>query len=81
MTKTERTQQIIDYYRGLPDEFGMLKGLICATHAMTHADAGAFRELIATAQIAARMDELLRAQNEECLRILAESADLLKAAP
>jgi hypothetical protein len=30
MTAEERTRAIIDGWRGLPEEFGMLKGLLCA---------------------------------------------------
>jgi hypothetical protein len=29
ISKTERTQNIIDTYRGLPGEFDLLKGLLC----------------------------------------------------
>ncbi len=32
--RPDRTQTLIDYFRGLPGEFFMLKGLLCAGHAL-----------------------------------------------
>lgn len=37
LTKTERTQSIIDTFRGLPGEYMMLKGVLCIDHGVNKA--------------------------------------------
>lgn len=61
MDKTERTQSIIDNFRGNSDAFAMLKGVLYAPHKLDPVGNKAYRELIDTLMIAMRMDEL-RAQ-------------------
>ncbi|KVO56589.1 hypothetical protein [Burkholderia stagnalis] len=58
MEKKERTQSIIENFRGNCDEFVMLKGVLCASHQFDSAGDKAYRELIDTLMIAKRMDEL-----------------------
>ncbi len=58
-TREERTQALIDNYRGSKDEFAMLKGVLCATHKMNYADELVFEGLLNGLMIAARMDELI----------------------
>lgn len=58
MTKQERTQSIIDNFRGNDDEFAMLKGVLCADHKFDRESEKAFDELIDSMMIAERMDEL-----------------------
>ena len=61
-TQQQRTQDVIDYFRGLPGEWGMLKGLLCMEHALTgealHHVEGLFDRLM----IAKRMDEIINEQ-------------------
>lgn len=69
LTTQERTQVVIDAWRGLPGELMMLKGLMCIEHTLQSAyeNKGArFTEALAAADIgldrmmvAARMDELI----------------------
>ena len=53
-TKTVRTQSIIDTYRGVPLEFGMLKGLLC----LPSETCGSMRSQLDMGLIATRMDEI-----------------------
>ena len=69
ITKAQRTQAIINQWKGLPGEFYMLKGLLCLEMAVQQAaPAGDYygkkaqrdkvRELYDDMAIATRMDEL-----------------------
>lgn len=53
-----RTEALIDHFRGLPQEFGMLKGVLCATHVMEGQDSTRWLYFFDTLRIAGRMDEL-----------------------
>ncbi|HDR9283681.1 TPA: hypothetical protein QDB45_005295 [Burkholderia vietnamiensis] len=59
-----RTNALIDAFRGLPDEFTMLKGVLCAPNGWTLDDSKRFNALIDTTSIAARMDALNNAARE-----------------
>lgn len=54
-----RTQSIIDNFRGNPDEFAMLKGVLCASHKFDRDGADAFRELVDAMMLAERLDEII----------------------
>jgi len=53
-----RTQTIIDRFKGLSDEFSMLKGVLCAYHGFIYTDGLKYQDLIDTIMIAARIDEI-----------------------
>ena len=60
--RAARTQHIIDRFKGKPEEWGMLKGVLCMDHGLAYDDplAVALRETIDTVMVAKRMDELNR---------------------
>ena len=70
--RTQRTQDIIDYYRGLPSEWGLLKGVLLLDiavsraaetrggYALGRAEREAVIALIDPMMIAARMDQIDR---------------------
>lgn len=61
-SRTARTQHIIDRFKGLPGEWSMLKGLLCADHGLAYDDpfAVAMREHLDTMMVARRMDDITR---------------------
>lgn len=64
----KRTQALIDYYRGRPGEFYMLKGLLCLDLPFSDDDVTArtlAHRLVDSMMIAARMDELEAADAEK----------------
>jgi len=63
--KSENTQNVINYFKGLPKEFHLLKGLLIASHNMNKSGKKNFYKSIDTILIAERMDEL----NKEALKI------------
>lgn len=63
-SRIARTNALIDAFRGLPDEFTMLKGVLCAPNGWTLDDSKRFNALIDTRLIAARMDALNKAARE-----------------
>jgi hypothetical protein len=65
--RAERTKQLIDYFRGLPEEFGMLKGLLLAGHIMKDQDVVRYRYFFDSIRIAERMDEITRDAKARCL--------------
>ncbi|MBN3762367.1 hypothetical protein [Burkholderia sp. Ac-20365] len=65
-----RTQKVIDHFRGLPGEFPMLKGLLCASHPMEGQDVVRYRYFFDSSLIAARMDEINAAAREDALKFL-----------
>lgn len=73
-----RTNALIDAFRGLPDEFTMLKGVLCAPNAWALDDSKRFNALIDTSLIAARMDAL---NNEARERMRAELDAMQKNQP
>lgn len=64
-----RTNDLIDRFRGLPNEFYLLKGVLIATNGWGFDDIKRFNALIDTSLIAARMDAL---NNEARDRMQAE---------
>ncbi|WP_334042672.1 hypothetical protein [Burkholderia ambifaria] len=58
MTKTERTQALIDQFRGNPGEFYMLKGVVCAGFRFDDEVWGVYSELIDLVLIAQRMEAI-----------------------
>lgn len=83
LTREQRTQIIIDGFRGLPDEFGMLKGLLCVDGVVSNgardlgkdyldqwAERNHFHNAYDSVLIAARMDELRRAAATECRTLI-----------
>jgi hypothetical protein len=69
--RRERTDKIIDSFRGLKDEWGMLKGVLCADHTLEGEDRRTWDQLIDGVRVAERMDEI---QNEARAKALAEFA-------
>ncbi|HDR8994410.1 TPA: hypothetical protein QDB01_000287 [Burkholderia vietnamiensis] len=59
-----RTNALIDAFRGLPDEFTMLKGVLCAPNRWSIDDSKRFNAMIDLSLIAARMDALNNAARE-----------------
>ncbi|HDR9033327.1 TPA: hypothetical protein QDB07_000776 [Burkholderia vietnamiensis] len=59
-----RTTGLIDRFRDLPNEFYLLKGVLCATNGWSFDDSKRFNALIDTTLIAARMDALNNAARE-----------------
>jgi len=58
---TERnTAAVINSFKGLPGEYNMLKGLLCADHPMAYGEPmqRRYASAIDTRMIAARMDEI-----------------------
>lgn len=53
-----RTQQILDYFKGMPDEFLLLKGLLIAQHPFNWADGKAIRTAYDGGMVATRMDAI-----------------------
>ena len=58
MTIRERTQIIIEKYRGNKDEYKMLKGILCMNHGWDIKDDMRLYELVDLNMIASRLDEL-----------------------
>jgi hypothetical protein len=56
----QNTQEVIDYFRNLPGEFYMLKGLLCVEHALTEDAKKNIEGLFNRLMIAERMDEISR---------------------
>lgn len=56
------TRKIIDSFRGLPGEWYMLKGLLCADRSMEYnsLEYKAYNSVVNGVMIASRMDELNR---------------------
>lgn len=54
----KRTQKILDYFRGMPDEFLLLKGLLIAQHPFNWAESKAIRTAYDGGMIATRMDAI-----------------------
>jgi len=52
--RTERTQKLIEKYKGLPGEFMMLKGLLC----MSHTNDKVLTNVLDGYLVAVRMDEI-----------------------
>ncbi|ALL68697.1 hypothetical protein K788_0000280 [Paraburkholderia caribensis MBA4] len=69
-----RTQKVINHFRGLPGEFSMLKGLLCASHSMEGHDEVRYRYFFDSSLIAARMEEINAAAREEAMKFLGERA-------
>lgn len=53
-----RTQATINYFRGHPEEFKLLHGVLIMAHAWELEESIEFRKIIDSELIAARMDEL-----------------------
>ena len=60
MTKTERTNALIEQFTGCPGEFYMLKGILCASHRIPSDELNT-KEVFDTMMIARRMDQLQEA--------------------
>lgn len=58
--RAARTAKLLAYYRDLPDEETMLKGVLCMCHPFGYGDDGykESHELFDTMAIAGRMDEI-----------------------
>jgi hypothetical protein len=91
LTREERTQIIIDGFRGLPEEFGMLKGLLCVDGIVEQgarkagkdsldcwAEYDHFRNAYDASRIANRMDEIRRQGLDKTQAMLDDMA-ILKA--
>ncbi|MGX5872936.1 hypothetical protein MJ547_04140, partial [Burkholderia gladioli] len=63
-SRIARTNALIDAFRGLPDEFTMLKGVLCAPNGWVSADSKRFNMLIDLTSIASRMDAINNAARE-----------------
>jgi len=50
--KKKRTLKVIEYFKGLPEEFSMLKGLLCYTYGLPAGEDSIFDNIM----IAERMD-------------------------
>jgi hypothetical protein len=59
-TAKQNSQDVIEYFRGLPGEFYMLKGLLCAEHALKGDATSDIEGLFDRLMIAERMDEIQR---------------------
>lgn len=57
-TRDQRTATLLKYYDGLPDEFQMLTGVLCAQHALWGKDADDLDAIFDFMKIAARMDAI-----------------------
>ncbi len=62
MTVEQRTQIIIEKYRGNRDEFKMLKGILCMNHGWDLVDDEKLYKLTDLTMIASRMDEIQRVE-------------------
>lgn len=60
MTTEQRTQVIIEKYRGNKHEFQMLKGILCMNHGWDIEDDVKLYALIDNTMIAERLDEINR---------------------
>ena len=58
MNTTQRTQVIIEKYRGNKDEYKMLKGILCMNHGWDIEDDMKLHELVDFNMIASRLDEM-----------------------
>jgi len=69
MNKTERTQALLDNFKGNKDEFMMLKGVLCAPHGLDSEGSQLFYALFDTIMIAERMDQINNEAHEAALRL------------
>ncbi|KKK89962.1 hypothetical protein LCGC14_1145100 [marine sediment metagenome] len=58
MNTTQRTQVIIEKYRGNKDEYKMLKGILCMNHGWDTEDDMKLCELVDLDMIVSRLNEL-----------------------
>jgi hypothetical protein len=56
--RTQRTRTLLARFAGLPDEFVMLKGVLCASHGLVGTDSKRYAALFDSAMIATRMDAM-----------------------
>ena len=66
--KAQRTQAIINHYRGLPGEFYMLKGLLCLDIAVEEFGSNEGAKEREREAVARRLDLLLIAQRMDALQ-------------
>ncbi len=71
--KTQRTETLLEGFRGNPDEFVMLKGVLCMALGLDYADEQKARSLFDTKMIAARMDAMNAAAIKEAKELLARA--------
>lgn len=58
--RRERTEAMLAKFRGLTDEWVMLKGVLCMSHGLSCYDALELDKVLDTDLIAQRMDEMVR---------------------
>lgn len=77
--KQQRTEKLLAGFSGNPDEFMMLKGVLCAPLGLDYSDECRLRDFFDYSMIAARMDAMNAAAIREAKAFLASSTQTVAA--